>query len=295
MNLHKIIPKPVLDILNSKMGKNVSKLSEKEMYSLDDYLIDYLDSMELKWDPSTPCGKEKSSGFLETLRNLLHYESPKFWALFFISIILLLLFPTFYKLSSRQYNHENWDQNPTGSWFKKSIFNIALSPEDLSLTLINIILFAIVSISIFYFVMSKDVSRIAENNLEIYLGFIKKDPVRKQRFLDVVNKKIKENQKTFDAYEEWKNKCNKKYLNRSYMYIAVTLVVLITFLLIQRTMFSHYKFQFNYIFVLSAILIIFVFSTEVFMVNFVFTKINIVGEIEVIYNILNKMSQKLTS
>ena len=141
--------------------------------------------------------------------------------------------------------------------------------------------------------MSKDISRIVENNLEVYLGFIKRDPVRKQKFLNALNKKIKDNQKAFDDYEIWKNKCNKKYLNRSYVYIAVVFAILVAFLVIQRIIFPYYKFQFNSIFILSAILIMFVFTTELYMVNFVFTKINIVGEIEIIYNVLNGMSKKM--
>ena len=287
--------KKISDILNKGIGKNFSELSQQETTVLDNYLIDYLNSMEIKWDPSTPCGKEGSDeGVFKIMGTLFHYKSTKFWILFFSSIIILLLFPTLYKLSSRQYTHENWDQKQSGFWFKKSIFNIALSPEDLSLTLINIILFAIVSVGIFYFVLSKDVYRIVENNLELYLGFIKKDPVRKQKLLDAVNKKIKDNKKTFDDYEAWKNKCNKKYLNRSYTYIAVIIVILIAFLFIKRIMFPRYKFHFDSIFILSAILIVFVFTTELFMVNFVFTKITILGEIEILYSILNKMSQKMT-
>ena len=109
-----------------------------------------------------------------------------------------------------------------------------------------------------------------------------------------MNKKIKDNKKTFDDYEAWKNKCNKKYLNRSYTYIAVIIVILIAFLFIKRIMFPRYKFHFDSIFILSAILIVFVFTTELFMVNFVFTKITILGEIEILYSILNKMSQKMT-
>jgi len=294
MNLADIISKPILDTLNSKLGKNPSELSSEEILDLDTYLINYLNTIEIKWEPNTSCGSEGSTkGFLGTMRSLFHYENPKFWMLFFISITILLLFPTFYKLSSRQYTHENWDQNYNASWLKKYIFKVALSPEDLSLTLINIILFAIVSISIFYFVMSKDISRIVENNLEVYLGFIKRDPVRKQKFLNALNKKIKDNQKAFDDYEIWKNKCNKKYLNRSYVYIAVVFAILVAFLVIQRIIFPYYKFQFNSIFILSAILIMFVFTTELYMVNFVFTKINIVGEIEIIYNVLNGMSKKM--
>lgn len=174
---------------------------------------------------------------------------------------------------------------------RKFIFNIALTPEDLSLTLINIILFAIVSIGIFYFVMSKDIDIIVQRNLEVYLGFIKQDPVRKQKILDAINKKINDNQQAFNDYQAWKDTCNKKYLNRFFVYIGVVLTILILFLLVQKTMFSHYKFQFNYIFVLSILLIMFVFTTELYMVNFVFSKIYIVGEIEIIYNILNKISQ----
>jgi len=296
MNLANNVSKPILDTLNSKLGKNVSELNQEEISDIDEYLINYLNNIEIKWDPSTPCGSEGSTeGFLGTMRSLFHYESLKFWILFFVSITILLLVPTFYKLSSREYTHENWDQKSSGDLFKKFIFNIALSPEDVSLTLINIILFTIVSISIFYFVMSKDVYRIVENNLEVYLGFVKKDPVRKQKFLDAVNKKIKDNKKTFDEYEAWKNKCNKKYLKRSYVYTTLILVILFAFLGIQRFKFPHYKFQFNSIFILSAVLIMMVFTTELYMVNFVFTKINIVGEIEIIYNVLNKMSQKMTS
>ncbi len=59
-------------------------------------------------------------------------------------------------------------------------------------------------------------------------------------------------------------------------------------------MLPHYKFHFDSIFILIAILIVFVFTTELFMVNFVFTKITILGEIEILYSILNKMSQKMT-
>lgn len=285
MSFTNIFSKNILSDLDQKLNS-----SNDVKISFDDILIDYINNKEIKWDANIPCGGEGSNkGFLGTLRSYLHYQNPKFWALFFISIAVLLLFPTIYKLYTQKYTNNNWDKNLGNNLIHK----LAVSPEDLSLILINITFFGFVSIAIFYFVMSKDVSRIVDSNLQLYLASIKQNPEQKQKVIEAINKKIKDNQTAFDNYEKWKNKCNKMYINRTFVYIAVIILILLLFIVIQKTMFKHYSFQFDTTFILSAILIIFVFTTELYMVNFVFTKIIIVGEIEGIYNFLTKISQKL--
>lgn len=266
----------------------INKIKQRVISGIEDVLLTWIEGTNFKWEDGQTCGVEGENGgdgILNTLKTFLHYKNSKFWYLFFGVLYVLIIGPTLIKLLAG-YNNNDWDTST------RFLAKLPLSPEDVSLTLINIILFVFVSLGLFYFVLSNDVTRILDNNLELYITIVKTNPELRERLLSTVKGVIDNNQVSFDNYQNWKDKCNKEYDFRPLFYAGVIGAILVVFLLYIKYA-TSYDFEFNWTYVFSIIMIIFVFTTELYMLFFVFTKIAIVGESELPHNLLFELASKL--
>jgi len=254
---------------------------------------DWMDSLTFKFDDQQLCEypRDKDApGMINMLRTYFSHNNNEFWIIFGVSILLLLILPTMWKLG--KYNNTNWDQ-VTGSGLSAFFSKLPLSPEDVSLTLVNIILFIGVSMGLFYFALSKDISRILEGNFELYLNIIKTDKELTNTIIKIIDETEKRNAVEFKKYDDWKNKCNGEFNRRPLIYGGIIFGILLLFLgyVFYRT---DYSFDWkNPSFWFSMLLIGFVFSTEIYMLFFVFTKVIVVGEIELPHKFLHKLSDEL--
>jgi len=185
------------NIRNLDINKVLLTLKRVFYDKFEEILRDWLVNQNFVWDINQKCenddkfwqnpfsGKTWNGGMMGILNNLSHIKQYPFWFLFFGTILGLLILPTIQKIRKHsEITGDNWDSNGRDSDGNQTSQNMlkdsflakfALTPEDVGLTLINIMLFAVVSFGLFYFVLSKDVSRILETNLELYLGIIKKE------------------------------------------------------------------------------------------------------------------------
>lgn len=253
----------------------------------------WMDSLTFKFDDTQLCEyprDKKAPGMLNMLRTYFSHNNKEFWIIFGLSILILLILPTVWKL--RKYNNSDWDK-VKGSGVSSFFIKLPLSPEDVILTLINIILFIGVSIGLFYFALSKDISRILEGNFELYLNIIKTDKDLTNEIIKIIEETESRNAVEFKKYDDWKNKCNGEFNRRPLIYGGVIFVILLLFLgyVFFRT---NYKFDWgNPSFWFSILLIGAVFSTEIYMLFFVFTKVTVIGEIELPHKFLHKLSEEL--
>jgi hypothetical protein len=182
---------------------------------------------------------------------------------------------------------------------KSSILQFwGMNTMELTLMIINVILFAIVSLLLFKFKLSKDIERVIDSNLQLYNRAIRIIPGFREEVLDSLNTIIENNQDTYNNYQEYKSRCNSGYLGNGVVYIGILAGLLILYLFIMSALNKfNMKEAFNKdtmkTFWISVFLITIVFSTELYMLFFVFTKISLVGEIDLHYKILKSIEYSL--
>jgi hypothetical protein len=257
-----------------------SEITEKLKELIDRHIIDKtLDENKTMKFNKESCTTEKSlfpgpkyedevgkTGFMATLGKMFHYKSPYFYIIFILSLSLLWL--------------------PLPPWGGQ--YTINLSNNDRALTLINIILFATVTMCLFYFFLSKDIEKIAIGNVNFYTDFIKlSDPMMYNKVKSGVRKIRTYNKDEFDKHDKWKANCNQFYNKRVLGYIMVVVILLIMLIIFAKL--TGVPVKFNKPFILTIFLMVFVFSTELYMLLMVFTKIILIGEFEILYKIFKSM------
>jgi hypothetical protein len=184
----------------------------------------------------------------------------------------------------------------SGITFIDNLLNsTAMDANDIIIVFINIALFSILTIYLFEHFLSEDIEIIAEKNINLYLNIIKNDPTLKEIFKVAIDKIIYKNKEQTEKYENWKKSCNQKYIDRSWLftYLLGGLVLLI---FIMDRFFNNGKPHINIMspdFIKTLLFIFLVFSTEIFMLYFVFMKIYVIGEVDLTYKLLNSISKKL--
>ncbi len=256
-----------------------NKLNKK--YNKDDNINEF----KLKWN-SIDCGREtfERKDILGRLESYLHHDNKKVWIILILFVFIFMFLP--YILVQKQYK--------TGIYMiDKIVDSTAMDANDIIIVFINIVLFSLLTLFLFTEYLSKDIEIIASNNTNLYINIIKNDIILKNIVIEFIDKIIETHKDEYEKYKNWKNVCNNNYINRSFKftYLLCGFILLIFFL--DKYLGKSHIHLLSKDFLKSILFICIVFSTELFMLYFVFLKIHVIGEVDLNYKVLNSIIKKL--
>ena len=134
------------------------------------------------------------------------------------------------------------------------------------------------------------------HSVDMFTGHLRSNETVKNTALSNIESFLNNNKSDIKKYKNWKRNCNNYILIRTSIYAAIIFVAIITLLIYANIIKSgDNSIKFNKTFWLSVLLTVIVFSTEVYMLVFVFLRVKLIGELELPYKYLHQWAKYVSN